>query len=63
MITRADFVTRCLERGNVAEAFDHLVDRARTAAGVPEKSVDPWRDMKECLNRAIGELCAARNEM
>lgn len=62
MITRAEFIARELEHGDVQGALRHVLDRAWAKADVPEKSVDPWRDYKACLNRMISELCAARNE-
>jgi hypothetical protein len=62
MITRAEFVAKCLERGDVRGAVEHIMWRVISAAEVPEKTVDPWRDYKLCLNKAIQELCDARNE-
>jgi thiamine phosphate synthase YjbQ (UPF0047 family) len=63
MITATEYVTDCIRRGEVREAVAHCFWRAEAAAQVPEKTVDAWRDFKECLNRAIAELCRIRGDM
>ncbi len=63
MISRLEQIVERLSHGDVAGAFDRVMDRARIAAQVPSATVDPFQDFKDCLNRAIQEMCLARNDI
>lgn len=63
MISPADFISNELAHGRVAEAMEHAIWHARGMAQVPEKSLDPWRDFRECLNRLIADLCEIRGRL
>jgi hypothetical protein len=63
MIKRLDAILERLQCGDVKGALEHVQWRAFMAAQVPEKSVDPVRDFKECLNRYIKELTEVRADV